>query len=145
MSTFRAAWDKLVEIPHEHDVAAPVTGRVRRDDDDPEPGTPVLQADHTKQAAEISDRERPKKMHPGVSTAGGDRVRNERSGDAKRKHSGEGGYCREADDVKRQCKVSEKVEHRPRKTQPDMKCRSRVSGWRATDERRFSTSLRHRV
>jgi hypothetical protein len=98
-----AALDTLLQILCEHEVAAPVTGCVRSG-----PETTVLQAESIKQGAKISDLEckRPKKMpFPGVPIAGGDRVRNEQTGDAKRKHLGAGGYYREADDVKRQRKV----------------------------------------
>jgi hypothetical protein len=82
-------------------------------------------------------------MPPGVSIAGGDRVRNEKTGDTKRKHPGAGGYYREGG-LKRQRKVPEMVDHGPRKMEPAMKSRSRVSSWRSTDERHFSTSPCHR-
>jgi len=136
-----AALDTLLQILCEHEVAAPVTACIRSN-----PETTVLQADSIKQAAKISDLECPKKMPPGVSIAGSDRVRNEQTGDAKRKHPGPaaGGCYREADDVKRQRKVPEMVEHRPREMEPAMKSRSRVSSWRSTDERHFLTSTRHR-
>ncbi|PWZ58002.1 hypothetical protein Zm00014a_029220 [Zea mays] len=109
------------------------------------PETAVLLADTPK----ISDE----KMPPVVSNAGGDRVRSGQTGDAKRKHPG---YYREADadDEKRQRNVSEKVEDRPRKMEPDIKSRSswrsrdtksrsRANSWRYRDERRFSSSTRH--
>ncbi|CAD6206309.1 unnamed protein product [Miscanthus lutarioriparius] len=138
-----AALDTLLQILCEHEVAAPVTGGCVSSGG---PEMIVLQADSIKQAAKISDLECPKKMPPGVSIAGSDRVRNEQTGDAKRKHPGPGagGCYREADDVKRQRKVPEMVEHRPREMEPAMKSRSRVSSWRSTDERHFSTSTRHR-
>jgi hypothetical protein len=142
----RAALDTLLQMLCEHEVAAPVTGGCVRGGCE----TTVLQADSIKQAAKMSDLECPenKKMPPGVSIAGGDRVRNEQTGDAKRKHlgPGAGGCYREADDVKRQRKVPEMVEHRTREMEPEpaMKSRRRVSSWRSTDERRFSTATRHR-
>jgi hypothetical protein len=123
--------------------APPSTPRMRPQAQRPE--TAILLADTPK----ISDE----KMPPVVSNAGGDRVRSGQTGDAKRKHPG---YYREADadDEKRQRNVSEKVEDRPRKMEPDIKSRSswrsrdtksrsRASSWRYRDERRFSSSTRH--
>jgi hypothetical protein len=130
--------------------APPSTPRMRPLAQRPE--TAVLLADTPK----ISDE----KMPPVVSNASGDRVRSGQTGDAKRKHPA--GYYREADadDEKRQRKVPEKVEDRPRKMEPDIKSRSswsrasswrsrdtkstsRASSWRYRDERCLSTSTRH--
>jgi hypothetical protein len=126
-------------------LAAPPSTPRMRPQQAQRPETAVLLADTPK----ISDE----KMPPVVSNAGGDRVRSGQTGDAKRKHPG---YYREADadDEKRQRNVSEKVEDRPRKMEPDIKSRSswrsrdtksrsRASSWRYRDERRFSSSTRH--
>jgi hypothetical protein len=115
-------------------LAAPPSTPRMRPQQAQRPETAVLLADTPK----ISDE----KMPPVVSNAGGDRVRSGQTGDAKRKHPG---YYREADadDEKRQRNVSEKVEDRPRKMEPDIKSRS---SWRSRDtkSRSRASSWRYR-
>jgi len=112
----RAALEALSRIPREDEMAAaaPPSARDARSGREPK----ILVA-NVKRAAMVP---RPKKMPPGVCGAGG-----EKTGDAKRKHPG--GYCREAEDVKRQRKVPEMVGQRSTKANPtmEMKERSRAS------------------
>ncbi|OEL17178.1 hypothetical protein BAE44_0021803 [Dichanthelium oligosanthes] len=136
LSRVRAALEKLSQIPQEDETVAAAAAPSGRDAcSDRE--SKVLLAD-TKQAAKISDPERPKKM-----PAGGDHVRGERRRGIE--SASTGGYYREAEDVKRQRKVPEMVDQRSMKAHPTMKERSRASFWRSRDERSLSTSRRHRV
>ncbi|PUZ57109.1 hypothetical protein GQ55_5G401700 [Panicum hallii var. hallii] len=134
LARVRAALETLSRIPQEDEtvpVSAPPSAGDARSGREPT----VLVA-NVKQAAMIPGPERPKKMPPGVCGAGGDRVRGEKSEDAKRKHTV--GYCREAEDVKRHRKVPEMVEQRSTKAHPTIKERSRASCWGSRDERRLS-------
>ncbi|PVH38959.1 hypothetical protein PAHAL_5G401300 [Panicum hallii] len=123
LARVRAALETLSRIPQEDEtvpVSAPPSAGDARSGREPT----VLVAN------------RPKKMPPGVCGAGGDRVRGEKTEDAKRKHTV--GYCREAEDVKRHRKVPEMVEQRSTKAHPTIKERSRASCWGSRDERRLS-------